>query len=184
MSTPFGVRPQPSSPAAKRIAEAGYRYTAARERDVARRIETEKALESAEAARHAAEAEKHRIMARRWRLIDRFERAFELSRDMRGPREKTMTEILKEVSTKYDMTVTQIRSHRRSREIAWPRHEAMWRCYRETSHTLPEIGRFFGGFDHTTVLHAIRAHEGRVSPTNPKAAPTASCATFSDRGIK
>lgn len=162
MSTQFGWHPQSSSPAAKRIADAGYRYTAARERAVQKHIETERALESAEAARIALDIKAQNVLLRRWRIIDRFERAFQLVRDLRVPREITMAQIIKEVADAHGLTVPVLRSRRRSRYISRPRQEAMWRCHTETSHTLNEIARFFGGFDHTTVMHAIKAHEGRI----------------------
>lgn len=50
-------------------------------------------------------------------------------------------------------------SNRRTANIVLPRQIAMWFCKRFTTRSLPEIGRRFGGRDHTTVLHAVRKVE-------------------------
>ena len=47
-------------------------------------------------------------------------------------------------------------SPRRSRSVARPRQVAMYLAESITSRSLPEIGRKFGGRDHTTVMHAVR----------------------------
>ena len=50
-------------------------------------------------------------------------------------------------------------SERRNRAIARPRQAAMWLAKQLTTRSLPDIGRRFGGRDHTTVLHAVRRIE-------------------------
>jgi chromosomal replication initiator protein len=47
-------------------------------------------------------------------------------------------------------------SARRARAVARPRQVAMWLSKQHTTRSLPEIGRKFGGRDHTTVIHAVR----------------------------
>ena len=47
-------------------------------------------------------------------------------------------------------------SARRARDVARPRQIAMYLAKRLTPRSLPEIGRRFGGRDHTTVIHAIK----------------------------
>jgi chromosomal replication initiator protein len=47
-------------------------------------------------------------------------------------------------------------SARRARAVARPRQVAMWLSKQLTTRSLPEIGRKFGGRDHTTVIHAVR----------------------------
>jgi chromosomal replication initiator protein len=53
-------------------------------------------------------------------------------------------------------------SARRSRAVARPRQVAMYLSKQLTSRSLPEIGRAFGGRDHTTVMHAVRKVEELV----------------------
>jgi chromosomal replication initiator protein len=50
-------------------------------------------------------------------------------------------------------------SARRAREVARPRQIAMYLAKQLTQRSLPEIGRRFGGRDHTTVIHAVRTIE-------------------------
>ena len=47
-------------------------------------------------------------------------------------------------------------SDRRTRAVARPRQAAMWLAKQLTTRSLPDIGRRFGGRDHTTVIHAVR----------------------------
>jgi len=68
--------------------------------------------------------------------------------------------IIAEVGQKYGLTYSEMIAKRRQLYLVGPRHEAIWRCAMETTASLPEIGRAFHR-DHTTVLHAIRAHEVR-----------------------
>jgi chromosomal replication initiator protein len=53
------------------------------------------------------------------------------------------------------MTVEDLKSKNNSRHIAVPRQVAMYLCKRLTKHSLPEIGREFGGKHHTTVMHSV-----------------------------
>lgn len=68
----------------------------------------------------------------------------------------TCGEIIKLVCREYGVSPTDIKSARRTAQIVRPRQEAMWLCTIYTQKSLPEIGRQFGGRDHTTVLHAKR----------------------------
>lgn len=70
--------------------------------------------------------------------------------------------ICHEIAAKYRLSIAELRSERRARRIAWPRQEAFWRAYKETTLSLPAIGRYFGGRDHTTIIHGIKAHEARL----------------------
>ena len=69
-------------------------------------------------------------------------------------------DILRVVSKHFGVSRTDILSERRHRSIVWPRQIGMYLAKQLTSRSLPEIGRRFGGRDHTTVLHAIRKIEG------------------------
>jgi len=68
----------------------------------------------------------------------------------------TVEGIQKTVADYYKIRVSDLHSPRRNRSIARPRQVAMALAKELTSHSLPEIGRAFGGRDHTTVLHACR----------------------------
>ena len=72
-------------------------------------------------------------------------------------------DILKFVSRHYNVTRTDILSARRTKTIVRPRQIAMYLAKTMTPRSLPEIGRRFGGRDHTTVLHAVRKIEGERS---------------------
>ena len=68
----------------------------------------------------------------------------------------TLENIQKTVAEYYKVKVSDILSKRRSRSIARPRQMAMALAKELTNHSLPEIGDYFGGRDHTTVIHACR----------------------------
>ncbi|MCT4575680.1 MAG: chromosomal replication initiator protein DnaA [Alphaproteobacteria bacterium] len=68
----------------------------------------------------------------------------------------TVEEIQKAVSNHYNIKNSEMQSDRRSRNVARPRQVAMYLSKQMTSYSLPEIGRKFGGRDHTTVMHAIK----------------------------
>lgn len=72
--------------------------------------------------------------------------------------------IAEEVAMKHGLpSWKEFRSKRQGRKLVAARWECWWRCRNETENSLPAIGRFFGGFDHTTVLHGIRMHEKRTA---------------------
>lgn len=68
----------------------------------------------------------------------------------------TIEEIQKEVSSFYGVSMRDLLSHRRDRQIVRPRQIAMFLAKELTTRSLPEIGRRFGGRDHTTVLYGVR----------------------------
>ena len=74
----------------------------------------------------------------------------------------TWKQIALQVAAKHKVSLIDIRSPRRDRPTVRARHEAFWRMKQETRLSLPQIGRFMGGRDHTTVLHGIRKHEERM----------------------
>ena len=69
-------------------------------------------------------------------------------------KEITMEIIESIVASYFKVTVEDLHSKKRSRSIAFPRQIAMYLCRELTETSLPQIGNFFGGRDHTTVLHA------------------------------
>ena len=74
----------------------------------------------------------------------------------------TIEEIQKKVANHYDIKFSDMFSSKRSKNIAVPRQIAMYLCKQLTSMSLPDIGRGFGGRDHTTVLHAVRKIQDAV----------------------
>lgn len=70
-------------------------------------------------------------------------------------RRTNVEDIQRKVAEHYNMRVSDMHSPRRSRAVARPRQVAMYLAKQLTSRSLPEIGRKFGGRDHTTVLHAV-----------------------------
>lgn len=68
----------------------------------------------------------------------------------------TIEEIQKKVAEHFHIKLSDMHSARRSRSVARPRQVAMYLAKQLTSRSLPEIGRKFGGRDHTTVMHAVR----------------------------
>lgn len=71
----------------------------------------------------------------------------------------TIDEIQRKVAEHYNIRLTDMHSARRSRNVARPRQVAMFLSKQLTARSLPEIGRKFGGRDHTTVMHAVRKIE-------------------------
>ncbi|PXA92461.1 chromosomal replication initiator protein DnaA [Caulobacter sp. D4A] len=76
-----------------------------------------------------------------------------------GEKRITIDDIQKATSEHYGMKQADLLSERRNRAIARPRQAAMWLAKQLTTRSLPDIGRRFGGRDHTTVLHAVRRIE-------------------------
>ena len=74
-------------------------------------------------------------------------------------RRVTIEEIQKAVVEHYSIRMADMTSARRSRAIARPRQVAMYLAKQLTPRSLPEIGKKFGGRDHTTVMHAVRQIE-------------------------
>jgi len=77
----------------------------------------------------------------------------------REARRVRIEDILRIVSRHYKVPRNDLLSSRRSRDVVRPRQIAMYLAKALTSRSLPEIGRRFGGRDHTTVLHSVRKVE-------------------------
>lgn len=79
-------------------------------------------------------------------------------------RKVTVEEIQRKVSDHYNIRLSDMIGPKRLRSYARPRQVAMYLCKQMTSRSLPEIGRRFGGRDHTTVMHGVkRIEELKVS---------------------
>jgi chromosomal replication initiator protein len=67
----------------------------------------------------------------------------------------SMDDIIRVVTEKYAVKLSDLQSKKRTNSIAYPRQVAMFIARKITRHSLEEIGGFFGGRDHSTVLHAV-----------------------------
>jgi chromosomal replication initiator protein len=77
-------------------------------------------------------------------------------------RKVTMDDIQKKICEHFGLKLSDLHGERRSRHLARPRQMAMYLCKQLTTKSLPDIGRAFGGRDHTTVLHAVRKVEDLI----------------------
>jgi chromosomal replication initiator protein len=82
------------------------------------------------------------------------------------PRIPNIPDIQKSVSEKYSVSVELIKSEKRSSRIVFPRQVAVYLSRELTDKSLIEIGRQFGGRDHTTVMHACRKIEKCLKDDN------------------
>ena len=80
----------------------------------------------------------------------------EVLKDMikEGQKKITIELIQKKVADYFDISLVDMKAKCRSRAVAYPRQVAMYLTRQLTDHSLPEIGEYFGGRDHTTVIHA------------------------------
>ena len=93
------------------------------------------------------------------------ETAQELLRDLLRANERRVTidEIQRRVAEHFNIKMAEMTSSRRARIVARPRQVAMYLAKQLTQRSLPEIGRKFGGRDHTTVMHAVRKIEELIA---------------------
>ena len=92
----------------------------------------------------------------------------ELAREMLGaeapaPRNNqvTLQVIIDAVTNFYNVKLQDLQSRRRHKSITEPRQICMWLARKNTRFSLEEIGGYFGGRDHTTVMHSIKTVNGR-----------------------
>ena len=78
------------------------------------------------------------------------------------PKRVKIEDIQRGVARQYNVSRSDLLSSRRTANVVRPRQVAMYLAKTLTLRSLPEIGRRFGGRDHTTVLHAVRKIEGLV----------------------
>lgn len=83
-----------------------------------------------------------------------------------------IAEIQQAVACEFGVETFEMSSARRSRAVAHPRQVAMFLARALTPRSTPEIGRMFGGRDHSTVIHAIRSVEARLRDDDELAART------------
>jgi chromosomal replication initiator protein len=95
-------------------------------------------------------------------MLDDGQITLELARQALGEeptpahRQITISQIIESITDHFDIRLSDLQGRRRSRSIAFPRQICMYLARDLTSHSLEEIGGYFGGRDHTTVLHAYR----------------------------
>lgn len=79
-------------------------------------------------------------------------------RDLIGDKKKVvaMDDIQEAVCAQFHVKMSELKSRRRSKTLVHPRQIAMYLCRELTDASYPEIGRQFGGKDHTTIIHACR----------------------------
>lgn len=82
------------------------------------------------------------------------------------PKRVKIEDIQRVVARQYNVSRSDLLSSRRTANVVRPRQVAMYLAKTLTLRSLPEIGRRFGGRDHTTVLHAVRKIEALVSKDN------------------
>jgi len=76
--------------------------------------------------------------------------------------EPSMEDVLRVVTAHFNVKVTDLQSRRRTNAIAYPRQIGMYLARKITRHSLEEIGGFFGGRDHSTVLYAVEKISGQI----------------------
>ena len=93
------------------------------------------------------------------------EGAQELLHDLLRANERRVTieEIQRKVAQHFNIKLAEMTSTRRARVVARPRQVAMYLAKQLTPRSLPEIGRKFGGRDHTTVMHAVKKIEELIA---------------------
>jgi chromosomal replication initiator protein len=74
----------------------------------------------------------------------------------------SLQSIIESVTRFYDVKLTDLLSKRRHKSIAMPRQVCMYLARKHTRFSLEEIGGYFGGRDHTTVMHAVRTIEAKA----------------------
>lgn len=83
--------------------------------------------------------------------------------DPLAPVRSRIIQIQYAVAKAYGVQMIDLTSQRRTANVVRPRQVAMYLCRVRTTQSLPEIGRRFGGRDHTTVLHACRKIEAKIA---------------------
>ena len=75
----------------------------------------------------------------------------------------TLQRIIELVTRYYGVKLSDLQSRRRHKSVTEPRQICMWLARRQTRFSLEEIGGYFGGRDHTTVMHSVKAVDERIA---------------------
>ena len=117
---------------------------------------------------HHMQAWQYELMQRkidRWRVLHTIKSPSDSSPQNSWPKISMAQQaqmILAEVARSHGFEAKEIVSIRRETSIVAARFEAIWRVYRATDWSLPQIGRFFGNRDHTSIMYAIATYEKRT----------------------
>ena len=102
-----------------------------------------------------------------WLYLANLARAGELAyADAHRP--KTLNQIMHEVAHKHGFSVLDLKSARRPGPLVIARQEYYWRARNETIAAMPQIARFCGNRDHSTIVWGIRQHEQRLRQRDPQ----------------
>ena len=75
----------------------------------------------------------------------------------------TIEDVIDVVTDYFGVKLSDLQSKRRHRSVTWPRQVCMYLARKHTRYSLEEIGGYFGGRDHTTVMHAIKAVDAKMA---------------------
>ncbi len=90
----------------------------------------------------------------------------------------TVEQIQKAVCEYFNIRMTELKSRRRHRSVAYPRMVAMYLCRQRLRTSYTELGERFGGKDHTTVINAVRKIEGRIDSDDREVIDTVEAIEF------
>jgi len=85
----------------------------------------------------------------------------ELSKDR--PKHISIQDIFDAITVFYDVKLSDLLSKKRHKSVTIPRQVGMWLARKQTRFSLEEIGGYFGGRDHTTVMHAVKTIDKKIS---------------------
>lgn len=89
-------------------------------------------------------------------------------RDLLGTKKRVITieDVQEAVATRFHVKIHDLKSKRRTKTLVYPRQIAMYLSRELTNASYPEIGRDFGGKDHTTIIHAWKQVEKGLEKDN------------------
>lgn len=78
-----------------------------------------------------------------------------------------VADIIREVCDLTGISITELKSPRKTHNLVRARYYIAWRARKETSASFPQIGRYLGRRDHTTVLHGVRQFQAALDRREP-----------------
>jgi len=98
---------------------------------------------------------------RRDKMTRKFERTIEAC-ELLKDEDTTLAAIAKSVCRKYGLSQRDLKAQRRTKSLSTARQEFFWLARTLTDRSYPEIGRWCGKRDHTTVIHGVKKHIERI----------------------